>query len=286
MSARLTIMGLLEADPDLFENMVLPAAADLTDDAATIANPWEPDDGLVVASIVMQCADLEVIYPSPPTMKTMIGIWSAMHFSEWCGLYNTMIYKYNPIWNKDGTWKETRDLDGKNDRTAGLTITDTRTYTALKDEHTFTNFQNEHSYTNLTDEHSLTNLKNIRTGSVQHDVTGYDSNTYSADTKDTYNDVTDTGNGSEKNVKNGSEKNVQTGSEAYTRTGEDKNVQTVQGTDKYYTEDNGTITREEQGNIGVTSTQELIQKQREIVQFNFYDHIAQSFKHNFCVMVY
>ena len=202
-------------------------------------------------------------------MKSMIQIWSAMHFSEWCGLYNTMIYKYNPIWNKDGTWKETRDLDGKNDRTAGLTITDTRTYTNLQDQRT---------YNNLTDEHSLTNLKNVRSGSVQHDVTGYDSNTYSADTKDTYNDVTDTGNGSEKTVRNGTDTNV--------RSGEDKNVQTIQGTDKYYTEDNGTITREEQGNIGVTSTQELIQKQREIVQFNFYDYIAQSFKHNFCVMVY
>ena len=226
---------MLEYDPDLFEDMILPTAGDLTDDAAVIADPWEPDSGLAVANIVRECNELELLYPSAPTMKRMIAIWSAANFHTWCGLYNTMIYKYNPIWNKDGTWKETRDLDGKNDRTAGLTVTDTRTYT---------------------------NLKDVQTGSVEHDVTGYDSNTYSANTRDHMNDLTNT------------------------RNGEDKNVQTIQGTDKYYTEDNGTITREEQGNIGVTSTQELIQKQRDIVQFNFYDYIAQSFKENFCIMVY
>lgn len=40
------------------------------------------------------------------------------------------------------------------------------------------------------------------------------------------------------------------------------------------------------GNIGVTSTQELIQSQRETVQFNLTDYIVNDYKEHFCVAVY
>lgn len=50
--------------------------------------------------------------------------------------------------------------------------------------------------------------------------------------------------------------------------------------------DTGTITRTRGGNIGVTKTQELIEAQREVVQFNVTDVIIKSFKRKFCVMVY
>lgn len=235
MAARLSILGMYDYDPTIFDGLSLPTAADITDDADKVTDPFVPDKSTLIGNILMECGELSLVYPSIPTMKTLIRIWSAVHFQEWVQLYNTLLYKYNPIWNKDGLFKETRDLDGKNDRTANLDVTDTRTYT---------------------------NLKDVQTGNVEHMVTGYDSNTYSANTKDVMNDVTNT------------------------RNGEDKNVQKITGTDKYYTEDNGTITREESGNIGVTMTQEMIRQQRDVVQFNLYDHIAQEFKNQFCVMVY
>jgi len=52
--------------------------------------------------------------------------------------------------------------------------------------------------------------------------------------------------------------------------------------------DSGTISRErtEQGNIGITSTQQLIKEEREIAEFNLYDLITEEFKKEFCVMVY
>lgn len=40
------------------------------------------------------------------------------------------------------------------------------------------------------------------------------------------------------------------------------------------------------GNIGVTTTQEMIQAQRDIVRFSVYDAILQDFKGCFCVQVY
>lgn len=40
------------------------------------------------------------------------------------------------------------------------------------------------------------------------------------------------------------------------------------------------------GNIGVTTSQQMIQSEREVVMFNIYDIIAESFVENFCLMVY
>lgn len=52
--------------------------------------------------------------------------------------------------------------------------------------------------------------------------------------------------------------------------------------------DSGTITRETErgGNIGVTSSQSLIQEEREVDKFNIYDVICDSFKRRFCLMIY
>ena len=40
------------------------------------------------------------------------------------------------------------------------------------------------------------------------------------------------------------------------------------------------------GNIGVMSTQQMIEMQRETVAFNMYDTIMQEFKERFCIMIY
>lgn len=40
------------------------------------------------------------------------------------------------------------------------------------------------------------------------------------------------------------------------------------------------------GNIGVTTTQEMIEQERKLWMFNLYKLIAEEFKQNFCVMVY
>ena len=52
--------------------------------------------------------------------------------------------------------------------------------------------------------------------------------------------------------------------------------------------DSGTINRErvEQGNIGITTTQQMIKEEREVSEFNMYDYIVRSFKERFCIMVY
>lgn len=47
-----------------------------------------------------------------------------------------------------------------------------------------------------------------------------------------------------------------------------------------------THTERRTGNIGVTTTQAMIEKEREIALFSIYDVVIESFKEKFCVMVY
>lgn len=40
------------------------------------------------------------------------------------------------------------------------------------------------------------------------------------------------------------------------------------------------------GNIGVTTTQQMIEAERDVVKFNIYDYIIDSFKRRFCLLIY
>lgn len=40
------------------------------------------------------------------------------------------------------------------------------------------------------------------------------------------------------------------------------------------------------GNIGVTTTQQMIEEERRVVRFNIADYIIDSFKRRFCLMIY
>ena len=47
-----------------------------------------------------------------------------------------------------------------------------------------------------------------------------------------------------------------------------------------------THTTRRTGNIGVTSSQELLERERNVAQFNMYKYIVDSFKKRFCILVY
>jgi hypothetical protein len=72
------------------------------------------------------------------------------------------------------------------------------------------------------------------------------------------------------------------GNRSQTTTGTDNRTQT--GTDTGTVDT--TYTDTEYGNIGVTMTQQMIEAERELVRFNIYDVIIESFKQRFCLLIY
>ena len=203
----LSVLGLYNYDDTLFDNMVVPAGVDKTN--------------VLIPNLLADLAELEVIYPDPEIMKTIIEVWSKKQLPVWSKLMDTVNLEYNPIYNKDGYYEETetRDLANTNritDRISG----------------------------SVTDEGSNTNS-----------VSAFNANDFQNREKDTIENE---------------------------RREEAENTSVSNGTDT------GDITRErhEYGNIGVTTTQQMIKEEREVVQFNIVNYIIEDFKQRFCLMVY
>lgn len=73
-----------------------------------------------------------------------------------------------------------------------------------------------------------------------------------------------------------------------TVTGDGQVDTTAEGERKTKDDETGeyTLERVEQGNIGVTTTQQMIKEQREVIDYDTYYIIADEFKSYFCILVY
>lgn len=215
------LMALYNYDPSILDNLHVPTVDELPDNIEYIDPLPELSDEDLRLELLFELGELSPVYSDPEILKQMIAIWDRVNHKNWLQLWQTTLYKYNPIWNKDGSYTETREL--------------TTSGTASSSDSRTTNASN-----NATDQHS---------------VTGFDTDTLSLESGDTHNDI---GNITASGTSNGSE----SGSEKET------------------------TTRKEQGNIGVTTTQAMIREQREIVEFNIYNFIIESFKKRFMIQVY
>lgn len=104
----ITILTLYRQNPDIFNGLQLPARpfTDRGYDDLFLAG-WDLDTGVLVENLLMDLAELNVIYTDPEFMQYAIAQWSKKELHIWQALYETLFFKYNPIWNKDGTQKET-----------------------------------------------------------------------------------------------------------------------------------------------------------------------------------
>ena len=244
--AKMSIVGLLLADNTIFDNMVLPAGV---------------DHDLVVSNICNECYDLGVYQPDPDYMKFAIATWSRRKLWSWNKLYETLNFTYNPIWNKDGTITETetRETSG----TDGGTLT---TGGTVADTGTITDSGTGSETGTIADNRDIDATRKTR-GFNDTSLVSVEQNVTSDDNTETRNLATTSGNtrtlGTTQTVNNTqTDSRTRAGSEDITRS------------------------RTEQGNIGVTTTQQMIQEERDISLFDLVDHITQDFKEQFCIMVY
>lgn len=100
--ATLSILGLYRYDNSIFDNLV---------------TPFDDNDNLI-QNILMECAELEILYPDADFMKFAIGVWSQKQLPIWNKLYNTEKLEYNPLENANRT-EETNDTTLINESNSG-----------------------------------------------------------------------------------------------------------------------------------------------------------------------
>lgn len=248
--ALISIITMTEHYPDIWDDFHVPGTLD-TDTAKD--------------KILLDCAELELLYSDPDILKYMIKNWAMTESHIWQKLADTLDLQYNPIYNLDVTWEETRTPNITKTRTPNLTETRTPNIT-------------EERTPNVTETRTPNTTKTeTPTDTNTESVAGFNSSTFENSRKTTRGgNITTTETGTESIATSGIDKTVTVGTETKKETGTDTEQET--GTE--------TISTRRYGNQGVTMTQDMIQKERDISQFNLYEYIAKSFKNRFCLLVY
>ena len=101
--AILSILGLYNYDPSIFDNFKLPA---------------QMDRDTVFGNLLAELAELEILYPSNTVMKSIIGFWSSKMLEKWEKLYATTQLEYNPIENYDRN-EEFTDTENRTANSSG-----------------------------------------------------------------------------------------------------------------------------------------------------------------------
>lgn len=240
----------------------------------TIFNDFQVPSGMnkqaAIADILLNCSELSVVYPDPDMMAEAIKWWTMTELDNWTRAWNVLQMEYNPIWNVDGTVAETetRNLANSESRSYESETTGSRTGSETTGSETDGTSGNTRT-DNLA--HGETTTNGVSGFNIQQGFTDSDNTVVSG--TDTVS-VTDAG--TEHSETTGTRSNT----ESTTESKEDSETRT--GTDT------GTITRSTRrtGNIGVTTSQQMVREELEIAKENIYHLITDSFKHRFCVMVY
>ena len=176
MRSSLDLLGMYHYDNSILDNLVLPA---------------EIDPDTLKENLLMESAELELLYSNFGFLKIAIGSWSKKQLPIWEELYATTQYEYNPIWNKDGTYSETvtRDLKGTEDVSDDNTTTNDLTRTNdLKSTNDVTITESVYGFNSSTDAPSskeVTDQDGTNTGTVKDTGTQKDNRTIDRDTTDT-----------------------------------------------------------------------------------------------------
>ena len=96
----ISILGLYNADETLFEEMIFPDVIDAD---------------YLIDNIILETAELEVVYPQPKIMKGAIGFWSKSRLKAWNDIKNVLyVENYKPFINisriESGFDEQARDL--------------------------------------------------------------------------------------------------------------------------------------------------------------------------------
>lgn len=108
-------------DDTIFDNLQLPASMNKDN---------------FINNLLLETAELELLYSRPDFLKFAIGAWSNKELSIWEKLDATLHYEYNPIYNTDRTETETvteektgkRNIDGSSTDTGTANSTTTNNY--------------------------------------------------------------------------------------------------------------------------------------------------------------
>ena len=216
----LSILGMYNQDNEILDDqhLYLPEGVDRT---------------TIIPLILSETAELEVLYPRPDTMKTVVKAWSFARLSAWERMLDALEEEYNPLHNYDRTEVETGTNTGSEGETGTIQTAE-----------------------DISDTGS-----NQTSATTTDQVTGYNSNTFADDNKQLA-----SGSASSTNARDRDE--TETRNLTHTR-----NLAHARNLHIF-------------GNIGVTTSAQMLTGELEVRATDIYRIIVDEFKQYFCLMIY
>lgn len=191
------------------------------------------DKDTLINEILMESGEFGVIYQDGYFLKNAITLFFDVHkrtFDKWVEAVNL---EYNPLDN----------------------------YDRLEEWSDNTSHSGEGTHNDSSSQSSSNESRSSSNGSDLHNVSAFDSNSYSPESQTLgTNSGEVSGSGNENSNSSGSTSESSTTGSTHS----------------------GRV----HGNIGVTTSMQLVRDQLELVRFNIYEEIASLFVEDFCIMVY
>lgn len=249
--AKLTLIGLNNyTDGKIWDGLTTPSGFNKT----TFIN-----------TIMLNYGEMETLYADPDMMAFAIKTWSDRNAWNMIKAITAISVQYNPLDNYDR--HETRTTEGASSGSNTGTVTDAGTHSSTGTKTTESEVNTETSTTTDRDE----------TNETEHKMSAYDSNSYSPDNTDDGSSTMDesvTGSGS--STGSGEEHTTTSGTTGNTRT---DNL-------RHSDEHEETETIRAWGNIGVTTSQQMLKAELDLSLYNMYDTFAGVFAFDLLVMTY
>lgn len=203
----------------------------------------------VINRILLDGANFEILYSDFDFMQDAIGLWSNTWYRTFEKWLNALSIDYAPLENYDRVEDWTDTSNSKSNRNS---------------------IEKRNLSNSMRSGRDLQSVrKNTGTDNTLHNVSPYDSGAYVADSQD---------------IANLNNQSATTDTGTTTTNGTDSGTVNNTGNDSNNT--NSTHKGRTHGNIGVTTSQQMLEEELNIARFNLIKQISDIFIKDFCIMVY
>ena len=278
--AKLTMLSFNKYLNDMYEGQTLF-------DLLTLPEGISKED--LVDNILLQGGEFEVLYSNPVFMREAVGSWGRKCYNTFLRWITAQNIQDNPLENYDRnellTDQYYKSASSSGRRDSGNTRTfnnqDKRT---LDTEEKRTLDTEDKRTLDTEDERTLDTTR-----TSEDEVSAFDSSTYQPSAKNTTDD-----DGTDTTTHTGTDTLERSGTDTMTNTGTDTLDHTGTIKDEYgegtsgNENENSTNTHSGRihGNIGVTTSQQMLQQEYDIARFNIIDQITDMFILEFCIPIY
>ena len=247
------------------------------------------DKDTLVNNIMLRGGEFEVVYSNPDFYKSAIGLWSNKHYRTFEKWINALTIDYNPLenydrmeeWSDAGSRINTGTVSDSGLRKNTGTVSDSgeRKNTGTVSD----SGERKNTGTQSTETTGNDNFTGSGNSTSADEISAYNSNSFQNDKKNT----TNSSNSSETNTTTNSTRTDNlTESNSNTRTDNLSESNSNTRTDNLSEKTNSNRIGRAHGNIGVTTSQQMLQSELDIAKWNIYEQITDLFLSEFCIMVY